>query len=115
MIYRVMKTKGDRAAATPWALCRDSFNGDGWVEVLRCSDRKHANACRKQAEAITRALDDANYRAIGADKIVDHLRRMGVEGSRYTRACIASAQDDGKGGKYYRYAHCVDVDAEKGQ
>lgn len=109
MIYRVMKTKdADKAATRPWSLCRDSFNGKGWVEVLACSDRKHANACRKQAEAVIRALDEANYRAIGPGKIVDHLRRMGVDSDRHTRACYAMQQDDGKGGKYYRYAHCAE-------
>lgn len=109
MLYRVMKTKNaDQAATRPWALCRDTDNGKGWVEVLRCSDRKHANACKKQAEVVIRALDDANYKAIGPDKIVDHLRRMGVDSDRYTRACYALTQDNGHGEKYYRYAHCTE-------
>jgi hypothetical protein len=106
MIFKVMATKGPRKSERPWSVYRDAGNGEGFVAVLSCPDRKFANKERKVMQAIIRALDEANYNAIGPDKIVDHLRRMGVEGDRYTRACIAQIQDDGKGGKYYRYAHC---------
>jgi len=112
MIFKVMATKGDRKAARPWSVYRDAFNGKGFVPVLACPDRKFANRERKTMETIVRALNEANYRAIGPDKIVDHLRRMGLDWSRESRAATAQTMDDGRGGKLYRYAHCTEqIDA----